>query len=137
MREATGLWDWLQGYLESECGLDPGGISKADQSNLINGISNAMAPREEYGWVIERGNSTAAEPKYWCAGHPDLHTFSAWTSNNEQAIRFARKIDAERAAERHMPDISVRIAEHGWSAQPQEQREDVQPVAVCCLGEPS
>ena len=69
----------------------------------------------ESGWVIEHGESNAAEPKYWAAGQSDAARSSAWTFNHTHAIRFARKLDAERVAGRIMKNISVRIAEHEWS----------------------
>ena len=69
---------------------------------------------DEFGWLIERGDSEVSAPKYWAAGMRDPATFSAWTSNHDQAIRFARKLDAKRVAERLMKDIPVRICEHGW-----------------------
>lgn len=68
----------------------------------------------ESGWVIERGDSEPSAPKYWAAGQQDPQRTSAWTSNHLEAIRFARKLDAERVAERAMNGIQVRIAEHEW-----------------------
>lgn len=41
-RRAEQLWDWLQGFLEEECSLDPSCLSKGDRSNLINGIFNTL-----------------------------------------------------------------------------------------------
>lgn len=70
----------------------------------------------ESGWVIEKGDSPASEPKYWTAGQTDASRSSAWTSNHMHAIRFARKLDARRTSERIMKGIEVRIAEHNWAA---------------------
>lgn len=70
---------------------------------------------DEIGWVIERADSEPSAPKYWAAGQQDPQRTSAWTSNHMQAIRFARKLDAERVAERAMKGIDVRICEHAWS----------------------
>ncbi len=67
-----------------------------------------------FAWVIERGDSNVSRPKYWAAGQAESGRASAWTSNHAQAIRFARKVDAERVAERIMQQIPVRICEHGW-----------------------
>lgn len=69
-------------------------------------------------WLIERADSDPAEPKYWCAGmlhHPqhDPARKSSWTSNEMEAIRFARKVDAEKVAHR-MSFPPVRICEHIW-----------------------
>lgn len=69
---------------------------------------------EESGWVIEAADSSVSEPKYW-TGHADATRSSSWTSNHNQAIRFARKLDGERVAERLMNGVFVRICEHGWS----------------------
>lgn len=73
-----------------------------------------MGQVTEYGWVIEHGASETSAPRYWAAGQIDPNRSSAWTGNDAHAIRFARKLDAERVAERTMKGIPVRIAEHGW-----------------------
>jgi hypothetical protein len=70
---------------------------------------------DESGWLIERADSSPAEPKYWAAGQREAERSSAWTSNHMEAIRFARKDDAEKVASRIMKGIVVRICEHGWS----------------------
>jgi hypothetical protein len=69
---------------------------------------------DEMGWVIERGDSSPAEPKYWAAGQREAERVSAWTSNHMHAIRFCRKLDAERVADRIMGGLHVRICEHSW-----------------------
>lgn len=68
----------------------------------------------EFAWVIEHGKSEVSAPRYWAAGQVDPARSSAWTQNHEHAIRFARKLDAERVVERTMKGIPVRVAEHGW-----------------------
>lgn len=70
---------------------------------------------DESGWLIERADSSPAEPKYWAAGQREAERSSAWTSNHMEAIRFARKDDAEKVANRIMAGIDVRICEHAWS----------------------
>lgn len=71
---------------------------------------------DESAWLIERGDSPAYEPAYWgwSEGHSgDDGPGFGWTTDNLAALRFGRKIDAERFAQ----DIgwnNVRIAEHGW-----------------------
>ncbi len=70
--------------------------------------------KTEYGWLIERGDSEASEPKYWAAGQTDPKRPSAWTSNHNQAIRHARKEDAEMVARRILKGVPVRICEHAW-----------------------
>ncbi len=78
-------------------------------------IKYDAAAKEEFAWVIERGDTPVSEPKYWAAGQIDAARFSAWTSNHTQAIRFARKEDAENVANRIMKGTDVRICEHGWT----------------------
>jgi len=77
-----------------------------------------MRAHGEIGWLIERGDSPTSDPKYWAAGvyyaEHDPGRSSVWTSNHAQAIRFARKIDAERVAQRLLNGISVRVCEHIW-----------------------
>lgn len=76
----------------------------------------------ETGWVIERGDSSPAKPKYWAAGQREAERTSAWTSNHMEAIRFARKTDAEKTATRLFPNIGIRIAEHEWETSGAEPR---------------
>lgn len=77
-----------------------------------------MTDTIELGWVIEHGDSDAATPRYWAAGQHDPSRPSAWTENHIEAIRFARKDDAEKVARRSMKGIPVRIAQHEWDARP-------------------
>lgn len=74
--------------------------------------------RDEYGWLIEHGTSPVSSPAYYAGGgHWAKEPWSsAWTSNHLHAIRFARKLDAERFAERAMAGIPVRVCEHAWDA---------------------
>ena len=70
---------------------------------------------EELGWLIERGDSEVAEPKYWAGTDRDPQRSSAWTSNHMEAIRFARRDDAEKVAKRALGGIGVRICDHIWA----------------------
>jgi len=97
-------------FLERISGAGYGGM--ADFEIALNAARDLAT--NEYGWVIERGDSPASEPKYWAAGQTDASRLSAWTSNPEHAIRFARKLDARRVHDRIMKGIEVRIAEHVW-----------------------
>jgi len=79
---------------------------------------------EESGWLIEHGESEVSAPQYWCAGAyfqngHDPTQSSAWTQNHMEAIRFARKEDAQKVANRMMRGILVRICEHVWTAPPE------------------
>jgi hypothetical protein len=61
--------------------------------------------RTEYGWLIERD------------GHGGLRyaTPRSWTADHMQALRFARKVDAEEfAASRQDWSTDIRITEHAW-----------------------
>ena len=68
---------------------------------------------DESGWVIERGDSEVSRPRYWRG--------NGWSYDHMDAIRYARKIDAERTAsgfdeDGRLPlDEPHRICEHGWS----------------------
>lgn len=73
-----------------------------------------MTTATEYGWVIEHRNSEPCQPQYWCG--------NGWLYDHMRAIRFARKIDAERVAAGFNEDDPLpnetphRIAEHAWDA---------------------
>ncbi len=76
---------------------------------------------EEFGWVIERADSPTSLPRYWAGSAPyaevaDARRSSSWTENHEQAIRFARKLDAWRVANRCMRGVPIRVAMHIWGA---------------------
>lgn len=68
------------------------------------------------GWLIERADSSPPWPWYWAAWRETSARRSAWTQNPEQAIRFARREDAERTQRRLFKDIRVRVCEHAWDA---------------------
>jgi len=61
---------------------------------------------DESGWVIERGDSSPGSPTYWSG--PD-----AWSQDHMDAVRFARKQDAERVACR-VHGGHHRVCEHLW-----------------------
>ncbi len=61
----------------------------------------------EYGWLVENGKQ-GDELRYrtWRDGMP------AWTADHDEATRYCRRIDAERA---HQEDEDAqRIVEHAW-----------------------
>ena len=66
-----------------------------------------MAVRYEKGWVIEHKESAPPAALYWAG--------DGWDKDHTTAIRYARKIDAERAA-RGLPNEpgDHRISEHSW-----------------------
>lgn len=70
-------------------------------------IPGGGAPSNETGWVIERGDSEPFAPTYW-AGIEDR-----WSQDHQDAIRFARKCDAERISAR-MRYPNNRVCEHVW-----------------------
>lgn len=59
------------------------------------------------GWLIERGPD--GFPEWLQLDWSDTR----WTTNSNEALRFAREIDAQRYVERHVTDM-VRITEHRW-----------------------
>lgn len=61
----------------------------------------------ETGWVIECEDSDPAAPLYWAG--------KDWSEDHMTAVRFARKIDAQRLHFHLMPDTDVRICAHEWS----------------------
>ena len=66
---------------------------------------------ETFAWVIEGLWSSTDAPEYWVGS-------SAWSSDHTKALRFARRSDAQQAADMMLDGVSVRICEHGWSAPP-------------------
>ena len=66
----------------------------------------------EFAWVIEHRRSEVSAPEYWSG--------SGWSKNDLNAIRFARKVDAQNTAlgfdeDDPLPNEgSHRICEHGW-----------------------
>lgn len=62
----------------------------------------------ESGWVVESSMSKPAQPLYLSKIRVD--GVPVWSSDHMDAIRFARKQDAERIEFAY----AVRIAEHGW-----------------------
>ena len=70
---------------------------------------------EETGWVIERGDSEPSRPLYF-VGY-DFAERGSWSHDNLKAIRFARKVDAERVSasiDDGAVDVPDRICEHAW-----------------------
>lgn len=65
-----------------------------------------------FSWVIEHRRSPVSAPEYWAG--------NGWDSDHMRAIRYARKLDAERSAAGFDEDDPLpaetphRIAEHGW-----------------------
>src|SRR6185312_3151035 len=72
--------------------------------------AKATLAEEEFGWVIERGDSSPSSPTYWSG--PDY-----WSQDHMDAVRFSRKQDAERVACR-LHGGHHRICEHGWCNNP-------------------
>ncbi|MCK9994030.1 MAG: hypothetical protein Dbin4_02550 [Alphaproteobacteria bacterium] len=64
----------------------------------------------EFAWVIERGDSQSCDPTYW-AGLSRLD--SKWSQDHMEAVRFARKQDAEKVA-CGLGHGYHRVCAHGW-----------------------
>jgi hypothetical protein len=73
--------------------------------------AEATSPEKatESGWLIEVASSPASAPDYIAAGEDG----PVYTVNHHAALRFARKLDAERFAAMTLAD-GVRIAFHEW-----------------------
>lgn len=79
--------------------------------------------RDEAGWLIERGDSQACEPSYWGWVADEEASGLDWTKSHQDALRFARKIDAERYA-LDAGWNNVRICEHEWPGQRKKSPAD-------------
>lgn len=62
---------------------------------------------ENSGWVIEGQWSPTDSPDYWIGS-------SAWTTDHMRALRFARREDAQQAADLMLSGVNVRICLHEW-----------------------
>lgn len=66
----------------------------------------------EFAWVIEHRASAPSAPIYWAGNR--------WSPDHLEAIRFVRKVDAERTVKGWDDDDPLphegahRICEHGW-----------------------
>ncbi len=72
-----------------------------------------MTSDTEFGWVIEREDSSIPTPLYWSGEVNPL----SWSSDNLEAIRFARELDARRFMDRcfDLANMKHRVCQHGWS----------------------
>lgn len=64
------------------------------------------------GWLIEQGDSPVSHPLY-LAGYGDGRPGS-WSEDHLQAIRFARKDDADRALTLLDDEATYRVCQHAW-----------------------
>lgn len=90
MREAW-LQAWSNGYHH-----------KLDMEIALERESSA-----ESGWVIELAASEPCSPQYWAGS-------SLWVPEHLRALRFARKQDAQQAADFMLDGMKIRICEHTW-----------------------
>ena len=73
--------------------------------------------KDEFGWVIEAGWTTAPKLKYWSGcnvtgGGGVQHT---WRGDHAQAVRFAREKDAKTIAMALIDGEAYRVVEHVWT----------------------
>lgn len=66
-----------------------------------------------FAWVIERGDSQPCAPTYWTGPNNG----GGWSQDHMDAVRFARKQDAERVA-CQLGQGYHRVCEHGWCGGP-------------------
>jgi hypothetical protein len=64
----------------------------------------------ETGWLIEH----PSEPKWMTLKPAEALWGVVWTSNSLEALRFARRVDAEDYYACHLDDMPGRITEHQW-----------------------
>lgn len=68
---------------------------------------------DEFGWVVEHRRSQVCEPEYWAG--------NGWSKDHLHAIRYARRVDAERSRDGFDEDDPLpaeqphRVCEHIWS----------------------
>jgi hypothetical protein len=77
---------------------------------------NLAYARANLAWVIEGGWTSIDKPDYWLGS-------SAWSQDPLRALRFARRQDAQQAADLMLSGVNVRICEHAW--------EPLRRVLVC------
>ena len=76
----------------------------------------------ERAWLVERADDGTAPPTY-------LSGREAWSHDHMDAIRFARKEDAMKAADGH------RVCEHIWDEGPAPKKEGYGTVSARKIGE--
>ena len=65
---------------------------------------------EQTGWLIEH----ESEPK-WLTLKPGEAAYQVcWTTNSYDALRFARRVDADDYASTFLEEGPIRITEHIW-----------------------
>ena len=62
----------------------------------------------EFAWVIEGGDTS--RPHYW-----DGRALDSFTHDHLEAVRFARREDADRIKFVLLNNEHLRVCEHGWS----------------------
>ena len=73
-------------------------------------IARIEREAEETGWLIEHED----EPK-WITLRPGEAAYSVcWTKASLEALRFARRTDADDYASTFLEDGPIRITEHRW-----------------------
>ena len=69
----------------------------------------------EYGWVIEGGWTSIDKPDYWVGSSAwNQDPLRSWSQDPLRALRFARRQDAQQAADLMLAGVNVRICEHEW-----------------------
>jgi hypothetical protein len=74
-----------------------------------------MSEQPESAWLVEFGDSPTDAPLYlvaidWPRGEGTA--LARWGRDHNEAVRFSRRVDAERAMSGALE--KVRICEHGW-----------------------
>jgi hypothetical protein len=69
-----------------------------------------MVSHIETGWLIEADD----EPKWLTLKPAEALWSMVFTTNSNEALRFARRVDAEDYIACHLDDAPVVITEHQW-----------------------
>ena len=67
-----------------------------------------------FGWLIEAAESEVSKPLYWAGSFGDER--DRWTYDHEVAVRFARKVDAQRVAAGVLHGYRVRVCASSYAA---------------------
>lgn len=95
-------------YWSTECVKVKAALAKLEIQTEIERRAMKRESGEESGWVIELAASEPCSPQYWAGS-------SLWVPEHLKALRFARKQDAQQAADFMLDGMKIRICEHGWS----------------------
>lgn len=98
---------------DTDTRVEPMGNSKDNPTASENERTPAtVTPHstDEFGWVIER--HFHSQLHYWTGRHNEA--LGAWASQHDDALRFARRTDAECMLTWHLGGVG-NVVQHGWA----------------------